>query len=55
METPTPKRVGVKAELPKKARVCQEWPWMSRWDGASVGALPCESKRQPRGVLEWWS
>ena len=42
---------------------------MSRWGGASVGASPrvsrgreasdgaspCESKRQPKGVLGWWS
>ena len=26
------------------------------WSGeASDGASPCESKRQPRGVSEWWS
>ena len=30
MGTPTPKEVGVKAELPRKARESQEWPWVSR-------------------------
>ena len=47
----------------------QEWPWVFRWDGASVGASPrvsrdgeasdgaspCESRGQTRGVPEWWS
>ena len=47
----------------------QEWPWVSRWgeanvgassrvsrrDEASDGALPCESRGQTRGVLGWWS
>ena len=42
METPTPKGPGVEAGLLKKARVCQEWPWVSRWGGASVKALPRE-------------
>ena len=42
----------------------QEWPWVSRWDEASVGTSPrvsrggeasdgassCESRGQPRGV-----
>ena len=36
--TPTPKGVGVEVMLPRMARVSQERPWMSRWDGASVGA-----------------
>ena len=42
-----PKGAGVEAELLRKARVSQEWPWMtwetpwvSRWDGASVEASP---------------
>ena len=69
MGTPTPKGAGIEAVLPKTARVSQEWPWMSRWDGASVGASPrvsrggearvgaspYESRRQARGVLGWWS
>ena len=47
----------------------QEWPWVSRWGGASVGASPrvsrggetsdeaspCESRRQTRGVAGLWS
>ena len=47
----------------------QEWPWVSRWGGASVeasprvswggeasdGASPCESRGQTRGVAGWWS
>ena len=47
----------------------QEWPWLSQWDGASVGASPrvswggeasdeaspCESRGQTRGVPGWWS
>ena len=65
MRTPTLKGAGVKAELARMARVFQEWPWVSRWDGVSVGASPrvsrggkasdgaspCESKGQARGVL----
>ena len=45
----------------------REWPWVSRWSGASVGtsprvsrggeasdgASPCESRGQPRGVPGW--
>ena len=47
----------------------QEWPWVSQWGGASVGASPrvsrggeasdgaspCESRGQTRGVPGWWS
>ena len=29
MKTPTPNGAGVEAELPRKARVSQEWPWVS--------------------------
>ena len=57
----------MEAMLPRMARVSQEWPWMSQWGGASVGASlrvflggeasdgasPCESRRQARGVLGW--
>ena len=49
--------------------VTREWLWVSWWGGASVvssprvswggeasdGASPYESRRQPRGVLGWWS
>ena len=59
----------MEAGLPRKARVSQEWPWMSRWGGARVGASPrvsrggeasdgaspCESREQPRGIPGWWS
>ena len=60
----------MKAGLPKKAKVSQEWPWMSWWDGANVGASPrvsrggkasngispCESREhRARRVLGWWS
>ena len=69
MGTPTPKGAGVEAVLPRMARVSQEWPWVSRWGEASVGASsrvswggeasngasPCESRGQARGVLGWWS
>ena len=69
MGTPTPKGASVEARLLRKARVSQEWPWVSRWNRASVGASPrasrggevshgaspCESKGQPRGVLRWWN
>ena len=44
MGTPTPKGAGVKAELSRKARVSQEWLWVSRWGGASVGASPRVSR-----------
>ena len=44
MGTLTSKRAGVEAGLPKKARVSQEWPWMSQWDGASVEASPRVSR-----------
>ena len=47
MGTSTSKGAGVEAGLPKKARVFQKWPWVSRetpwvfrWDGASVKASP---------------
>ena len=47
----------------------QEWLWVSRWGGASVGASPrvsrggeasdgaspCESRGQAKEVLGWWS
>ena len=47
----------------------QEWPWVSRWGGASVGASPrvsrggeasdgaspCESRGPTRGVPGSWS
>ena len=69
MRTSTSKGAGVEAELPKKARVSQEWSWVFWWDGASVGAslkvlwggeasdgaLPCESRGQVKGVPGWWS
>ena len=69
MGTPTSKGAGVEAGLPKKARVSQEWPWVSWWGEASVGASlrgsqgkeasdrasPCESRGQPRKVPRWWS
>ena len=76
MGTPTPKGAGVEAVLPRMARVSREWPWVfrewplvSRWGGASVGASPrvsrggeacdeassCESRGQTRGVAGWWS
>ena len=66
----------MEAVLPRMARVSQErpwmtqeWPWVSRWGGASVGASPkvsrggeasdgaspCESRGQTRGVPGWWS
>ena len=55
MGTSTPKGTSVEVGLPRKARVSQEWPWVSRWGRASVeasprvsrggdGASPCESK-----------
>ena len=51
MGTTTPKGASVEAVLPRMARVCQEWPWMtrewpwmSRWGGASVGASPRVSR-----------
>ena len=68
MRTPTPNGAGVEVGLLRKARVSQEWPSVSRWDGASVaasskvsqghgkasdGASPCESRGQARGVLGW--
>ena len=67
MRTPISKKADVEAGLPRKARVSQEWPWVSRWGGASVGASPrvsrggeasdgaspCESRGQPRGVSGW--
>ena len=31
MGTPTPKGAGVNARLPRKAKVFQEWPWIS-WE-----------------------
>ena len=66
MGTPTPKGAGMEARLPRKARVSQEWPWVFQWGGVSVGALPrdsrggeasdgvslCDSKEQPKRVLE---
>ena len=69
MGTPTPKGAGVEAGPSRKARVSQEWPWVSRWGGASVrasprvsrgdeasdGASPCESRGQARVVPRWWS
>ena len=55
MKIPTPKGAGMEVGLLKKAKVSQERLWMSRWDGASNGASPCEPRRQLRGVLEWWS
>ena len=30
MGTPIPKGANVKVGLPRKARVSQEWPWVSR-------------------------
>ena len=69
MGTPTPKGAGVEAVLPRMAKGSQEWPWVSRSGGASVGASPrvsrggeasdgvspCESRGQTRGVAGWWS
>ena len=69
MGTLTPKGASVEAVLPRLARVSQEWPWASRWGGASVGASlrvswggeasdrasSCESRGQARGVLGWRS
>ena len=69
MGTPTYRGAGVEVEFPRKARVSQEWPWVSRWGEASVGtsprvsrggeisngASPCESRDQPKGVSGWWS
>ena len=49
MRTPTPKGADVEVELPKKARVSWEWPWMSPWGGASIGASPYESKGTSNG------
>ena len=57
----------MEAGLPRKARMSQEWPWVSWWGRASVGASsrvsrgdeasdeasPCESKGQARGVPGW--
>ena len=57
----------VETWLPRKARLSQEWPWMSWWGRASVGASPrvsrggevsdgaspCESRAQSREVLGW--
>ena len=65
--TSPPKRVGVEAVLLRMARMFQEWPWVSWWGGASVGASlrmphggeasdgasPCQSKGQAKGVLGW--
>ena len=52
MGTPTPKGAGVEAGLSRKARASQKWPWMIRewpwvswWGGANVGA----SLRASRG------
>ena len=51
MGTPTPKGAGVEAGLRRKARLSQEWPWMtqewpwvSRWNGTSIGASPRVSR-----------
>ena len=69
MGAPTPKGAGVEAVLLRMAKVSREWPWVSRWGGASVGASPrvsrggeasdgaspCESRGQTRGVPGWWS
>ena len=55
MGTSTPKGDGVEAGLPRKARVSQEWPRVSRGGEASDGASPCESRGQARGVPGWWS
>ena len=38
MKTPTSKGAGVEAGLLRKARLSQEWPWVSQWGGASIGA-----------------
>ena len=45
METPTSMRASVEAGLPKKTRVSQEcpwvsreWPWISWWSRANVEA-----------------
>ena len=52
--------------LPRKARLSQEWPWVSRWGGASVeasprvsrggeasnGSLPCESRGNQRELQD---
>ena len=40
MGTPTPKEASVEVRLPRKARMSQEWPWVSPWGGASIVASP---------------
>ena len=59
----------MEAGLSRKAKVSQEWPWVSRWGGANIwiaprvsqggeasdGALPCKLRGKPRGVPGWWS
>ena len=59
----------MEAMLPRMAKVSQEWPWVSRWGGISVGASlrvsrggevsdgvsPYESRGQAKAVLGWWS